>query len=93
MKNERKLLHRILRSAGLPEDLDAHRFFAEWHGGELCRVERHKGILCFDGKSVRLKTEQGVLTVFGENLVLSEITGSEARISGRIRSLTLEEKS
>ena len=93
MKRERKMLHGFLRFTGLGQDLDPHRFYLQWYGTDECVIERHLGILCFDGTCVRLRTEQGTLTVTGENLSLFELTASEAKVTGRIGSLSVEGKS
>lgn len=93
MKRERKMLHGFLRVTGLGQDLDPHRFYLQWYGTDECVIERHLGILCFEDTRVRLKTEQGVLTVAGENLSLFELTATRAKVTGRIESLIVEGKS
>ncbi len=51
------------------------------------------GILCFEDVRVRLRTEQGTLSIEGEELSLYELTATRAKVTGRILSLSVEGKS
>ena len=93
MKKKRMILRRILNAAGLPQELDPQRFFAQWYGDDECLIEQHRGILCFDGSCIRLATAQGVLRVNGDSLTLEALTESRAKVTGRITALSLEGKS
>ena len=93
MKRKRLILRRVLKTAELPQELDASRFFVQWYGSDECLVEQHRGILCFDGELIRFQTDQGVFNVTGEALVLDALTDSRARINGRIHTLSIEAKS
>ena len=86
-------MRRVLKTAELPQELDASRFFVQWYGSNECLVEQHRGILCFDGALIRFQTDQGVLCVAGEALVLDALTDARAMINGRIHTLSIEEKS
>ena len=86
-------MRRVLRTAELPQELDASRFFVQWYGSNECLVEQHRGILCFDDELIRFQTDQGVLNVAGEALVLDALTDSRAMINGQIYTLSIEEKS
>ncbi len=77
----------------LPEELDPHRFFVQWIGNGACLIEQHRGILCFAATEIRFLTEQGVLTVCGDALVMDCLTDVRARVSGSVRSVSLEAKS
>lgn len=74
-------------------DLDPHLFFVQWLGGCECLIEQHRGILCFALHEIRFRTEQGVLSIEGEELVLEQMTDSRAKVCGNIRSVALEAKS
>lgn len=93
MKRKRLLLRRVLKATELPQELDANRFFVQWYGSDACLVEQHRGILCFDGALIRFQTDQGVLTVSGEALVLDALTESRAMVNGQIQTLSIEAKS
>ena len=86
-------MRNVLRTAELPQELDASRFFVQWYGSNECLVEQHRGILCFDDELIRFQTDQGVLNVAGEALVLDALTDSRAMINGQIYTLSIEEKS
>ena len=93
MKHETGLLTALLRRTGLPRELDPHRFFIQWIGSGELTVERHHGIVSFGSEQIRLSTEQGVLSVSGEGLVLEQLTDSTAKILGSVSSVTIEAKS
>lgn len=93
MKREQRLLSRFLRKTDLPPEIDAHRFSVQWFGSDECLIEQHRGILCFDASRIRFSTEQGVLSVEGRDLVLRELTETDARILGSVNCISLEEKS
>ena len=93
MKRKRMVLRHILKAADLPQELDAGRFYMQWYGIDECSVAQHRGILCFDGKTVRLATDQGVLCVLGDSLELEALTDSRALIKGQIESVRIEAKS
>ena len=82
-----------MRSADLPQELDAHRFYVQWYGNDECLVEQHRGILLFDGDTIRFQTDQGVLRVTGDSLELEALTESRAKVNGQIGSLSIEAKS
>ena len=86
-------MRHILRSADLPQELDAHRFFVQWYGMDECLVDQHRGILLFDSAMIRLQTDQGVLCVTGNGLELEALTESRAKINGQIAGLSIEAKS
>jgi len=93
MKRKRTVLHRILHAADLPQELDAHRFYVQWYGGDECVIEQHRGILCFEDAVVRLSTDQGVLRIEGETLALDSLTDSCAKITGNIIAVSIEAES
>lgn len=93
MKNNRRIKRCILRGFGLPEDLDPHRFYVQWLGGDECLIEQHRGILCFEEDSVRFATEQGTLSVKGELLTVERMTEARALVRGGIRGISIEGKS
>jgi sporulation protein YqfC len=93
MKRYRKIMGRITKTAELPDDLNPHLFFVQWLGGTECVIEQHRGILDFAMQQIRFMTEQGELSVEGEDLVLEVMTASRAKVSGSIRAVRLEAKS
>ena len=84
---------RILKGLELPQDLDPHRFFVQWLGGEECLIEQHRGILCFEVQRIRFATEQGTIEITGDPLEVERLSESRALVRGKIRSVALEAKS
>ena len=93
MRTKRKHLHRLLRAAELPQDLDPHLLAVRWIGGTDLLIEQHRGILRFDAEEIRFASEQGTLSVQGTTLQMDCLTESSALIFGTIRTLSFEEKS
>lgn len=92
MKHNRTTVGRILKGFGLPQELDAHRFFVQWIGGAECLIEQHRGILCFEAGRIRFSTEQGTLCVEGDSLELTRLTETRALVLGGIRTVSIEDK-
>ena len=93
MKNKKSIFGRVLKSCGLPQELDTRRFFVQWIGGAECLIEQHRGILCFEQGRIRFATEQGTLSVEGESLELQNLTEARALVLGDVRSVAIEGKS
>ena len=93
MNKKRKHLHRLLRAAELPQDLDPHLLAVRWIGGTDLLIEQHRGILRFEAEEIRFQSEQGILTVRGTGLRMDCLTESSALLFGTIRTLSFEEKS
>jgi sporulation protein YqfC len=58
-------------------------------GGRRAMIENHTGILEFSPTRVRLMTRQGVLTISGEALLLTEIRPDALPVRGEIQSIAL----
>ena len=93
MSKKRKHLHRLLRAAELPQDLDPHLISVRWIGGTDLLIEQHRGILRFDAEKIRFLSEQGTLCVRGSAMQMECLTASSALIFGTIQTLSFEEKS
>jgi sporulation protein YqfC len=77
----------------LPEELDPHRFFVQWIGKGACLIEQHRGVLRFEQTRICFQTEQGILSIEGDSLEMDCLTDVRAKVSGSVRSVTLEAKS
>ena len=93
MKKKSKLMHRIVRVLELPQDLDPHLIAVHWIGGSELLVEQHRGILRFDCNVIRFSSEQGAVSVSGNDLVMEKMTETSAMIRGDICSVCFEDKS
>lgn len=58
-------------------------------GGRRAMIENHTGILEFDAQRVRLMTKQGILTLRGSELMLSEVRPDALTVRGRISVIEL----
>lgn len=93
MRKKRNLLHRVLRRADLPQDIDPHLLAIRWIAGAELLIEQHRGILRFQSDMIRFSSEQGVLVVTGNGLLMERLTEWTALITGEIRSVSFEDKS
>ena len=92
MKKKRQVLHRILRAAELPQDIDPHLLSIHWCGRSELMIEQHRGILKFSDEAIRLCSEQGILMILGKELLMDRLTETSAHISGNIQTLSFEDK-
>lgn len=58
-------------------------------GGRRAMIENHTGLLEFDEERVRLMTRQGVLTLKGRRLLLSQVRPDALTVCGQIESVEL----
>lgn len=71
----------------LPPDLVAGLPHMEMLGDRYFYMERHKGILSYSGEEIDINGEKCLLRIFGENLELTNMTGDQLRIRGKISRL------
>lgn len=50
-------------------------------------IEGHRGIMLFSDEEIKLRIKGGYISVTGELLSLSEVSESEAVVSGRIKGV------
>lgn len=60
-------------------------------GSRRAMIENHTGILEFNEHCVRLMTRQGVLTLRGQTLMLSQIRADALTVRGEIEQIELPE--
>ncbi len=58
--------------------------------GKEAAVENYKGIISLDAACIRLYTAAGILSLSGENLDISSMTGEDIYIEGSIRKIEFE---
>ncbi len=58
-------------------------------GGRRAMIENHTGVLEFTEHSIRLMTRQGILTINGHNLLLSEVRPDALTVRGDIAEIQL----
>ena len=60
-------------------------------GGRLL-IENHKGIVKYDSCDLRVKLQEGILCIWGENLKVVRMSKGKLVISGRICGVELRER-
>ena len=71
----------------LPADLVAGLPHVEVLGSGHFYMEHHRGILSYSGEEIDINGEKCLLRIFGENLELTNMTGDQLRIRGKISRL------
>ena len=86
MKRNKRFRRTLQKAFDLPDDLDPSLIQIHWIGDTVL-IEQHRGILGFEPGSIRLLSEQGELTVTGENLRIMELSETRAFIQGAITGI------
>ena len=73
-----------LREAGLPEDAALGTARMTMIGNGVMRIENHRGLLELTPERIRLRTQDGIVTVEGVELRLRILTAQDAEIEGTI---------
>ncbi len=55
-------------------------------------LEGHKGVLVFSEEEIVFKRKKGAITILGKNLNISEISSTDAYVSGEIESVIMGRK-
>ena len=71
---------RLALSCGIPEDVLLHGARVTWFARGSVLVEGQHGVVELTRERIRLKTQDGVLTVSGTGLALKELSADAAMI-------------
>ncbi len=71
----------------LPAEATSHALRIVLSGRNALLVEQHRGLMTYDDSCVRLRSENGFITISGQALSISQFGEDDALISGRIDSL------
>lgn len=63
----------------------------EVEGGRLV-IERHRGVRAYSETCIRVDCPGGEVCIEGENLTLEALSRAEVSVRGRVRQVTLEQK-
>ena len=89
------MLHRrweaLLEEAELPGELLPGQSLLEVAGQSRALVEGHDGISEYGTERIRVRVKYGAVCICGDGLELTRMTKEQVVISGRIRSVALEE--
>ena len=86
-KRENRVLSGAAELFDLPADLVEGLPHVEMVGGGHFFMEHHRGILSYSEKEIDISGEKCLLRIFGENLELTNMTGDQLRIRGKISRL------
>ena len=78
----KKRLHRLSLLSGLPEDALTSGARVTMLGRGCVLVEGQRGMVELSGTRIRLTTHDGVLSICGTGLELTELSAEAAMISG-----------
>ncbi len=86
-KKEINVINGAAELFDLPPDLVAGLPHIELVGDSHFYMEHHRGILSYSGEEIDINGEKCLLRIFGENLELTNMTGDQLRIRGKISRL------
>ncbi len=66
------------------KDLDFVGFNIVNISGKLLYVEGHMGLVLLSKENVRVKIKNGIISVFGKDMILQELSENTLKISGKI---------
>ncbi|HWQ58131.1 MAG TPA: YabP/YqfC family sporulation protein [Clostridia bacterium] len=89
-KRRIKLGKRAAEWLDLPEEILTGRVKATLYATDTLVVENHKGVFECAPERIRLRTGEGILCVEGADMVLMELSGDRALVSGEIVGVSFE---
>ena len=61
-------------------------------GANRVLIEQHKGVLLYEPKRICVRTGTGEIDICGENLMLTQMSGSQVVITGKISAVELQNR-
>ena len=89
-KQSKTFRQRISNALELPEEVVLKTLKTTIMGTESVTVENYKGIIAYDEELIKVKTDEGIMSVGGRNLTINTVTDSDIFISGEINSIRWE---
>lgn len=90
MKQQGRLLERLILGAQLPSEALPGQSLVEIVGQCRVLIENHQGVTVYGCKEIHIKVRFGEIIICGENLELANMTKHQLVIVGRIDSATLQ---
>ena len=90
MPRSEKMLERLAKAADLLDEPIPGSPLVEIMGGHRVLIENHRGICQYGDGLVRIHVKFGVISVHGQNLVLTRMTKEQLVVSGTIHSVSLD---
>lgn len=83
----------MLQYLDLPSELDSKCMHMEIISNDRLLVERHHGVISIDYEAIRFRTENGIASVRGTELLMQQLKKDAFLVEGCISAVLLEEKS
>jgi len=77
-----------LSFAPVEAKLDQPRVVLSWDSEVL--IEQHAGLFSYESKCVRVRTKRGLISVTGENLLISYFGIQDLMIQGHVSGIALQ---
>ena len=94
MKNKKNIKVKKINKFGklleLPEEITSNEPKVTIMGFSKMLIENYKGILDYQEFFIRINTYTGIININGFNLSLSEMTGEDIMVTGKIDSVDFE---
>lgn len=94
MKNKKNIKVKKINKFGklleLPEEIISNEPKVTIMGFSKMLIENYKGILDYQEFFIRINTYTGIININGFNLSLSEMTGEDIMVTGKIDSVDFE---
>ncbi len=83
MKN---LEQKVIKSLELPEEVLLNKLQVNMISNSKITIQNHKGIICYSKEIIKINSNDGLLTINGEELNISSLITEEIIITGKIIS-------
>ncbi|NLJ84741.1 MAG: sporulation protein YqfC [Halanaerobiaceae bacterium] len=87
-----KLKRQFIRVFELPPDIIMDLPLLMLVADNKLYLENHKGISYFQSEEIKIKIKYGFIIITGRNLSISEINRESLAVSGKILSITYEQR-
>ena len=85
-----KFRKRVFDMLEMPEEVILKTLKTTVMGTESITVENFGGIMEYDSELVKIKTDEGIMSVTGKDMTISAVTDCDIYISGKINSIRWE---
>ena len=85
-----ELKKKFLEIGDLPKELVTSYSRMVLLGNNEFTIENYSGIIEYEVNKIKLRSASGVVSVFGEGLIINEMDNEELFIKGKIRSIEIE---
>ena len=85
-----KIKKRFADIGDLPKELVTDYSRMVLLGNREFMIENYNGIIEYEVNKIRVSTASGIISITGDDLSLSELSGDELLVSGLIKNIDLE---